>query len=209
LNADDTDVLDVQGDLHDNNLFVYCDNNPIVRADHGGDIWDFIDFIFAAWSWGDFIAKPSWGNFGWAMLDTVCLLPLIPSVGYVTRPAKIISKASKTTKVARGFGKLSKAGKYGIKSYKALKTALRGTGLQAHHIIEQRLAKVVGQNANNMLSVAVTVAEHRKFTNVWRKLIPYGSNYSKLTKSQIWRYAQQVYKGYPELLKAAKKTIFR
>ncbi|WP_144687055.1 hypothetical protein [Acetivibrio clariflavus] len=88
--------------------------------------------------------------------------------------------------------------------------SLKGTGLQAHHIIEQRLADVLGiSNTKSMLSVAVTKTEHQAFTNAWRKLIPYGTNYSTLTKTQIWNYAQEVYKDYPALLDAAKKTIFK
>ena len=37
--ADITAVLDIQGDLYDKNLYAYCDNNPIVRADRGGELW--------------------------------------------------------------------------------------------------------------------------------------------------------------------------
>lgn len=39
--ADDTDVLEVQDDLYDKNLYAYCDNNPISRADEEGDMWQF------------------------------------------------------------------------------------------------------------------------------------------------------------------------
>ena len=39
INADTTDILQVQEDLYDKNLFAYCDNNPVMRADHGGDFW--------------------------------------------------------------------------------------------------------------------------------------------------------------------------
>ena len=179
-----------------------------MRVDNGGDIWDFIDIGFCVWSWGDMISDPSWGNLGWALLDTVCLLPLVPSVGYITRPTKIISKSSKAAKIVSGFGKLSKASKYGIKSYSAMQKALRGTGLFAHHIIEQRLVKHLGFDINKMLCVAVTKAEHQIFTNDWRRLVAYGSDYSKLTIWEIWEYAQQVYKNYPEILSAAKKTLF-
>jgi hypothetical protein len=48
---------------------------------------------------------------------------------------------------ARGLGALSQAGKYGIQPYNALTKALKGTGLQAHHLIEQRFAGILGQNA--------------------------------------------------------------
>jgi hypothetical protein len=53
--------------------------------------------------------------------------------------------------------------------------ALKGTGLQAHHVVEQRFAGVMGGNATQRMSVAVTPAEHQVFTNAWRQAIPYGA----------------------------------
>jgi len=76
--------------------------------------------------------------------------------------------------------------------------ALKGTGLQAHHIIEERFGLKITS------STAVTKAEHQAFTNAWRKLLPYGKKY---TTKQIWNAAQQVYKNYPALLEAAKKAL--
>jgi len=43
INADTTDVLTVTPmELTDKNLFAYCDNNPVVRADLGGDFWHIV-----------------------------------------------------------------------------------------------------------------------------------------------------------------------
>lgn len=44
INADTTDVLGASLDKAnwDKNLFAYCDNNPIIRIDHGGQIWMLI-----------------------------------------------------------------------------------------------------------------------------------------------------------------------
>ena len=43
INADTTDVLTVTTmGLTDKNLFAYCDNNPVMRADSGGDFWHII-----------------------------------------------------------------------------------------------------------------------------------------------------------------------
>ena len=39
LNADSLYVLDVQEDLYDKNLYSYCDNNPVARADSDGEWW--------------------------------------------------------------------------------------------------------------------------------------------------------------------------
>ena len=42
ISADTTDILDIQYDLYDKNLYAYCDNNPIIRADNGGEFWHII-----------------------------------------------------------------------------------------------------------------------------------------------------------------------
>ena len=42
ISADTTDILSVQSDLYDKNLFAYCDNNPVVRADNGGEFWNYV-----------------------------------------------------------------------------------------------------------------------------------------------------------------------
>ena len=39
VNSDDTDVLNVQCDLYDKNLYSYCDNNPTMCKDSDGNIW--------------------------------------------------------------------------------------------------------------------------------------------------------------------------
>lgn len=51
-----------------------------------------------------------------------------------------------------------------------------------------------------MKSIVVTKEEHRLFTNEWRKLIPY--NTKKVSESEIKAAAKQVYKDYPDILKA-------
>ena len=43
INADTTDILTATPmRLTDKNLFAYCDNNPVMRADHGGDFWHIV-----------------------------------------------------------------------------------------------------------------------------------------------------------------------
>src|SRR5690606_19837283 len=93
--------------------------------------------------------------------------------------------ASASPHAARGLGALSQAGKYGIQPYNQLTKALKGTGLQAHHLVEQRFAGVLGQNARQMASVAVTKAEHQAFTNAWRQAIPYGQGTANATRQQV------------------------
>ena len=43
ISADTIDVLSVSPtELTDKNLFAYCDNNPVTRADNGGEVWNFV-----------------------------------------------------------------------------------------------------------------------------------------------------------------------
>ena len=39
ISPDSADVLEVQSDLYDKNLYAYCDNNPVMRKDETGDVW--------------------------------------------------------------------------------------------------------------------------------------------------------------------------
>ena len=107
------------------------------------------------------------------------------------------------------YGDLTEAGNYGIKAYSALKDELTGTGLEAHHIVEQRFLGGQNINTKTALSVAVTKAEHQQFTNNWRRYFPYGrTDYSDVkTINQVWEAAQYIYKGHPALLDAVWDTI--
>ena len=187
-----------------NNMFAYCGNNPIVRKDPSGDIWETIfDIISIFWGIGDVIANPSdvgaWIGLG---LDFVDLIPFFGGTGEAYRLYRI------TDKTIDGFGVLSKASDYGIMGYNSLRKVLKGTGLQAHHIIEKRLVKHLGIDIDNMLSVAVTIEEHRAFTKAWREIYQYGMDYSKITVDMLWKSAKKIYKDYPELLEAAKKILY-
>ncbi len=108
-----------------------------------------------------------------------------------------------------GLGGLTRASQYGINSYNYLRTQVAGTGLQVHHIVEQRFAPALGyaqRQANWFSSVVVTPEEHQIFTNLWRNSIGYGTSLTR-TPSEIWQAAQYVYRGYPALLEAAQHTI--
>jgi len=101
---------------------------------------------------------------------------------------------------AAAFGMLSRANQYGILPYGRLANTLRGTGLHAHHLIEQRFAAVVGQVPRQMSAIAVTPAEHQVFTNAWRAAIPYGAGTANATYAQVMNAAKQIYAQYPAIL---------
>jgi len=96
----------------------------------------------------------------------------------------------------------SQAGKYGVQSYSALSKALKGSGLQAHHLIEKRFASLLGVKSGQMASIALTKAEHQIFTNAWRKAIPYGEGTANATVKQVKNAAKQIYKEHTAILKA-------
>ena len=73
INADDTDTLLCSpNELTDKNLYAYCDNNPIMRIDHGGDFWMLIGATVGAVVGGAVsaisqyatIGKVNWGVVG-------------------------------------------------------------------------------------------------------------------------------------------------
>ncbi len=118
-----------------------------------------------------------------------------------------------TNEAAAGLNAFSRAAEFGIKTYSDLSNAIKGTGLTAHHIIEQRFATSLGLDPKLMQSVALTPEEHQMFTNFWRNLIGYSNSVQSVTtmnatKEQIWAAAQKVYAQHPELLEAARKTLF-
>ena len=135
--------------------------------------------------------------------DIIDLIPFVAGVGESVKVIKV------SVKVSDGLGDLTNAGKYGIKSYSLLRQLLKGTGLHAHHIVEKRLVQYMGINMEDMLSVAVTAAEHQRFTNAWRKIFPYGTtNYSTLRRIDIWEAAQNIYTNYPDILEVAERILF-
>ena len=191
------------------NLFSYCENNPVCFSDsYGLCVWDLLDIYFAADSINCFIYDPSITTFAYAFFDVLALLPVLPSSGYYRYGSEAFEIISRGSCVASKTSGLLYAEKYGIHAYGELRKALKGTGLEAHHIIEKRFADRLGVAVNDMLCVAVTKEEHQAFTNAWRKLIPYGTDYSTLTLSEIWDAAKSVYCDYPDLLEIAKRTIY-
>ena len=58
------------------------------------------------------------------------------------------------------------------------------------------------QDANQMLSVALSRPEHQAFTNAWRQAIPYGAGTQAATKEKVMQEAARIYKDYPAILEA-------
>ena len=98
INADSYASTDATG-LLSTNMFAYCENNPVMRVDPTGELfWDILDVFMAALSWDDFLESPSLVNLGWAVLDTLALLPGVPSSGYARRGVEVVSSISHANK---------------------------------------------------------------------------------------------------------------
>lgn len=178
-----------------------------MRVDYGGEFWyTLFDVGSLIWSIGEVCANPSdaWAWVGLAG-DVVDLIPFVSGVGETTRVVKT------TVKIADNADDVFDAAKAidnTIDSYKALKKANRGTGLEVHHIVEKRFAKDLDiENTGEMLSIALTKSEHRVYTNAWREQIPYATG--RHSREEIWNAAKNIYADRPDLLEAARKTIFR
>jgi hypothetical protein len=104
------------------------------------------------------------------------------------------------TNTVGGLENIAKDG--AILAYKSLKPLLKATGEQAHHLLEQRFAKVLGQEAKNMLSTAVTKSEHQVFTNKWRAAISYGKGTAEATRELVMDTAKKIYVEYPSIMRA-------
>ncbi len=95
INADTVDVLTATLEAStDKNLFAYCDNNPVVRVDAGGQFWETpFDIITLCISVVEVIADPS-DPMNWVGLagDVVDLIPFVSGVGETARVVKTTSK---------------------------------------------------------------------------------------------------------------------
>jgi RHS repeat-associated protein len=120
-------------------------------------------------------------------------------------PSKVVKTAIEATEIARGFNSLSHAAKFGIQPYNILRTSIREagfTGLQKHHLIEQRFKRLfMDEKELTKLSIALTPAEHQRFTNAWRKAIEYGEKGTGTAdKDLVIQKAREIYENYPDIL---------
>ena len=84
-------------------LFSYCDNNPVVRVDHGGQFWETVfDVISLGASIIEVCVNPT-DTWAWTGLagDAVDLIPFVTGVGEVTRAVKTVDKVADTVQIAK------------------------------------------------------------------------------------------------------------
>ena len=184
------------------NMFAYCENNPISNYDASGQVIETVlDIASAIWSLVDLISAPSWLNLGFFIWDVVAaIVPFVPG-SYVAKGGKL------AVKVASKISDFSKGKKYITGAYRGLKKVFKGKkGIEIHHLVEKRFSKLFKKvKTDDFLSVPLSKELHRTITNRWRNCFPYGTNYSKITKTQMRNAIKKVYKDMPQLLNETLK----
>ena len=95
INADSAEMIAVSPrSISDKNLFAYCDNNPIVRVDISGAVWETVfDVVSLGVSVVEVCMNPA-DPWAWAGLvgDAIDLIPFVTGVGEITRGIKVTRK---------------------------------------------------------------------------------------------------------------------
>ena len=105
MNADDPGVIFAKPqELYHKNLYVYCDNNPVVRRDLQGYFGETLfDIVSLGTSVVEVCVNPG-DPWNWAGLigDAIDLIPFLTGAGEATRAVKTANKvADKTTAVIK------------------------------------------------------------------------------------------------------------
>ena len=136
--------------------------------------------------------------------------------GYLQPPVILIDPFMATNPTKKGpvtaGGRMSKfqslrfASLAGVRAYSALKGMIAGA--QAHHLIEQRFAKLFPElgSVSGWPAIVLTKTEHFKFTVKWRLEIGLKNWNSTITtanatREEVLQAARRIYKDYPEILK--------
>ena len=94
INADTFATTDANGFLSAN-MFAYCENNPIMRVDVDGGVWETVfDIVSLGTSIVEVSLNPT-DPWAWAGLvgDVIDLIPFVTGVGEATRAVKTVVKA--------------------------------------------------------------------------------------------------------------------
>ena len=165
VNADDTDVIFAKPqELYHKNLYVYCDNNPVVRRDLQGYFWETLfDIVSLGTSVVEVCVNPG-DPWNWAGLigDAIDLIPFVTGAGEATRAVKTANKvADKTTAVI----KIQKAVDFTPESAKIVKSLDRSKGYT-------RSSLRAGTYINNGYKATTAFIEEEKEVRLLSKLRP-------------------------------------
>lgn len=98
-----------------------------------------------------------------------------------------------------------------IDTYSSLTKKYKGSGMEAHHIVEKRLVKGSSWKASKMPSVELSKSVHRGYTNAWRNEVSYGTKYTPglAYKYQLYKVSNSVYRRNRVLKMAARYIIWK
>lgn len=162
-------------------------------------------------------STPRWANVTWSANFGVegrrggnLAAGIVPGVATIHDGATLITGRNWITgesvgtggRVLAGVGVLTPVSAPELKAaYGTVRRAIRGTGLQAHHLIEQRFRKLFAEKPYSWTAIALTKEQHQLFTNAWRERIGYGEGTAKATFSMVEDAARRVYADHPDLLR--------
>jgi len=168
------------------NYYIYCAGNPIRYVDPTGNtFWDALDFVFAGMSWAEMINDPSWKNFGWAVVDTASLLPLVPSSGYFRQGSKVLVKLDDIPEGARVVGYVDNVAK-GMSNL---------SNRKLEHVLKNHTAGRVQQTVAAMMKKGLTksaeelVSSKNFFNTSWSE--------QKVMDATTKAYNEAIAKGIP------------
>ena len=112
ISADDFGILSANSvGLKQKNLYAYCENNPVVRLDNGGQFWETVfDVISLGASIVEVYENPG-DPWAWAGLlgDTVDIIPFVTGIGEGIRIAKTVDKTIDKIQIAKAVDFTDKA----------------------------------------------------------------------------------------------------
>lgn len=195
VNADDTDVIFAKPqELYHKNLYVYCDNNPVVRRDLQGYFWETLfDIVSLGTSVVEVCVNPG-DPWNWAGLigDAIDIIPFVTGAGEAIRAVKTANKvADKTTAVI----KIQKAVDFTPESAKIVKSLDRSKGYT-------RSSLRAGTYINNGYKATTAFIEEEKEVRLLSKLRP---DYVDKTRKIIYELKpmnkRNVKKGIKQLMR--------
>ena len=189
ISADTIEVLDCQGDLNDKNLYAYCDNNPVMRVDTGGQIWITLGIMAAGGGIGMVIGAASSaitqymfnGEINWKSVG-------VAAVGGFVSGAVAASPLGLTGQI--GVGAAVGAVSY-VADCKVNGSALKVDELAVSATAGAVLGRIGGSGANQYKALSNTIKTASKTTARFTRLISTKGSASlaakRIAEAKMWR----------------------